>query len=238
MLEAQDERRQLPLALKIMDACGIRTMTISGLRACLGNPVEGNDLIETLLRPHAGRFQGYAAFNPFYANELTARFKRYFSGPVFAGFKTLCDYWGVPITDARFSPMWEYAGRHRLPVLNHTWDGAHDSPDMFDSLAKRYPNVSFLVGHSGGGDRGRREAVELARRHKNVFLEWCGSFCSSIPWEETLREVGARKIVFGTDAMAHDINWELGRLLSLDAPDKTLVPILGGNMRRILAMRR
>jgi hypothetical protein len=30
----------------------------------------------------------------------------------------------------------------------------------------------------------------------------------------------------------------LGRLLSLDVPDKVLIPILGGNMRRILAMRR
>ena len=35
---------------------------------------------------------------------------------------------------------------------------------------------------------------------------------------------------------AHDFNWELGRLLSLDVPDKVLIPILGGNMRRILAL--
>jgi hypothetical protein len=42
----------------------------------------------------------------------------------------------------------------------------------------------------------------------------------------------------GTDAMAHEINWELARLLSLDVSDKVLIPILGGNMRRILAMRR
>jgi predicted TIM-barrel fold metal-dependent hydrolase len=109
---------------------------------------------------------------------------------------------------------------------------------MFKNLVKRYPHVSFLLGHSGGGDKGRREAEELAQKHPNVYLEWCGSFCSTIPWEETLGRVNPRQVVFGTDAMAHDFNWELGRLLSLDLPDRTLLPILGGNMRRILAMRR
>jgi len=71
-----------------------------------------------------------------------------------------------------------------------------------------------------------------------VYLEWCGSFCSSIPWEETLRAVGPRRVVFGTDAMVHDFNWELGRLLSLEVPDGTLTAILGANMRRILAQAK
>jgi hypothetical protein len=37
---------------------------------------------------------------------------------------------------------------------------------------------------------------------------------------------------------AHGIDWELGRLLSLDVADEVLVPILGANMRRILTRRR
>ena len=238
VLEAQNEEPQIPLALKTMDAAGIRTMIISGIPALLGAPAEGNDLLEMQLKPVVDRFQGYVAFNPFYAAELVPHLSRYFAGPVYAGFKTLCDYWRVRIDDPRFAPMWAYANKHRLPVLNHTWDGPYDSPALFEKIVGRYPNVAFLLGHSGGGNGGRREAVELARKHKNVYLEWCGSFGSSIPWEETLREVGPGRVVFGTDAMAHDINWELGRLLSLNVPDEVLIPILGGTMRKILARRR
>ena len=238
VLEAQAEDEQAALAIRMMKAAGIETMMISGLQSLMGGPVSGNDLLEKVLKPHAGRLLGYVAFNPFYADELVPELDRYFAGSIFVGFKTLCDYWNVPITDSRFTPMWEYAQRHRLPVLSHTWDGRYDSPAQFKDLVRQYPDVSFLLGHSGGGERGRVEAVDLARNNPNVFLEWCGSFCCRTPWEKTLREVGAEQVVFGTDAMAHDIHWELGRLLSLDVPDEVLVPILGTNMRRILAMRR
>lgn len=238
VLEAQDEREQVALGLKQMDAIGIRTMLVSGLQALMGGPVEGNDLLEQLLRPHRGRFAGYVAFNPFYADELIPRLDGYFSGPVFIGFKTLCDYWQVPATDARFKPMWEYASRYRLPVLAHTWAGSFDSPRMFDDIARRYPRVPILLGHSGGGDAGRREAEEVACKRRNVYLEWCGSFCSTIRWEETLKRVPVEQVLFGTDAMVHGIDWELGRLLSVDVPDRVLTPILGANMRRILAARR
>lgn len=238
VLEFQEEKQQLALAMEIMQRTGMKTMLIAGTTAILGAPVEGNDLAESVLRPHAGQFHAYLGFNPFYANELLPRLDSYFSGPVFVGFKTLCDYWHIPITDKRYEPMWDYANRHCLPVLNHTWDGQWDSPAMFKDIVRRYPNVQFLLGHSGGGDGGRREAEELTRENRNVYMEFCGSFCSTILWEDTLRTVDHRQVLFGTDAMSHDINWELARMLSLDVPDETLVPILGANMRRILAMRR
>lgn len=239
VLEAQTEQDQAAAAEKVMKAVGVKTMVISGLQALLGASVEGNDLLGKVLRAHPGRFLGYLSFNPYYADDLVPRFKHYFSGGAFVGFKTLCDYWRVPITDKRFNPMWAYANRHHLPVLSHTWSGSYDTPVLFKDIVRRYPNVQFLFGHSGGGsDASRAEAVTLAQKHRNVYLEWCGSFCSPAPWEETLKAVGPRQIVFGTDAMAHDINWELGRLLSLDVPDTVLTPILGANMRQILAMRK
>ena len=239
VVEAHGERQQIAAGLKAMDAIGIRTMVASGMQALFGSPAEGNDLLETLLRPHADRISGYFAFNPLYADELVPKFDACFSGPVYKGFKTLCDYWKVPITDKRFNPMWKYANKHHLPVLSHTWDGSpFDAPALYKDLVRQYPNVSFLMGHSGGGDSGREEAVALAQKHPNVYLEWCGSFCSTICWEDTLSKVNPRQVVFGTDAMVHDFSWELGRLLSLDIPDKILVPFLGGNMRRILAMRK
>jgi uncharacterized protein len=200
--------------------------------------VEGNERLEEWLRPHGGRLAGYVAFNPIYAGELAARFDRYFGGPVFVGFKLLCSYWGVWVTDPRFEPMWAYAERYRLPVLIHTWSGACDSPAMLKDIVRKYPNVSFILGHSGGVDAGRREAEELALANPNVYLEWCGSFCSTIRWEDTLARVDPARVVFGTDAMAHDMVWELGRLLSVDVPDSVLLPILGANMRRILARRK
>ena len=166
------------------------------------------------------------------------RFDSFFSRPFFVGFKTLCDYWQVPVTDDRFHVMYQYAHDRRLPILIHTWDGPWDSPALLKDIVKQYPDAFFLLGHAGGGDGGRRQAVELARENPNVFLEFCGSFCSRIPWEQTFREVGPDQIVFGTDTTGHDAGWELGRYLSRDLPASMIRPALGANMRRILAARR
>jgi predicted TIM-barrel fold metal-dependent hydrolase len=235
VLEDHEEHAQLQAGLKVMNKIGIKTLIVSGMQAIMGAPAEGNALLETVARPCGERVLGYVSFNPIYASELTPKFDAYFAGPVFKGFKTLCSYWGVKLDDPRFKPMWAYANRHRLPILNHTW--GKDDILRLRNVVKRYPQAHFLLGHSGGVDDGRVEAEALACECPNVYLEWCGSFCSTILWEETLRKVALRQVVFGTDAMAHDFNWELARLLSLDLPDKTLAAILGGNMRRILARR-
>ena len=236
VLKDQEERSQVKPALKVMDALGIQTVLVSGMQALLSEAVAGNNLLEKVLLPNADRFKGYLGFNPFYADGLVRNFERYFSGPFFVGFKTLCGYWGVKTNDPRFKPMWAYANRHRLPILNHTW--SKDDVSLLKDVVKKYPQAHFLIGHSGGTADGRREAETLAQGNPNVYLEWCGSFCVAAAWEKTLQQVNPRQVVFGTDAMAHDIYWELGRLLSLDVPDKTLIPILGQNMRRIMDLRR
>lgn len=224
--------------LRRMDRVGIRMAIVSGMEALFSDPVAGNFAVEKALHPHGDRFRGYLVFNPWYAEELDPLLDGFFSRPFFVGFKLLCDYWRVPVTDSRFEVVWDYANRHRLPILLHTGTGPYNQPGMLKDIVKRFPEAAFLLGHSGGGDIGRREAEELAISNPNVYLEWCGSFCSSIPFEETLRRVGVRQVIFGTDAAVHSPAWELGRLLSLEVPDETLSPILGANMRAILNARR
>jgi predicted TIM-barrel fold metal-dependent hydrolase len=237
VLEDQNEQDQARLALRQMDSLGISSMVVSGLQALFGDPVAGNDLVARVLEPHGDRFKGYVVFHPGHGKTLTQNFERWFAGDFFVGFKILCSYWRVPCTDRRFQPMWEYANQHRLPVLMHTWSDPFNSPAMFRDLLKEYPDVSFLFGHSGGVDAGRREMEELAAEHPNAYMEWCGSFCSTILWEETLRKVPPGQIVFGSDTAPHSLVWELGRLLSIDVPDPVIEPILGANMRRILGRR-
>ena len=237
LLETNDLGEQIAASAAKARQLGVRKILVSGMEALLSeDPLGGNRMLAKALRPYGGQFAAYFGYNPRFGNVLEPALARMM--PDFAGFKTLCGYWGVKIDDERFAPMWEYADQHWLPILNHTWDGGGDSPALLKDVVKTYPNATFLIGHSGGGDAGRAEAVELARENRNVILEWCGSFCSSVPWEKTLKQVGAAKLVYGSDAYPHGVGWELGRLLSLNVPDSQLKPILGSNMRRILSRRR
>jgi predicted TIM-barrel fold metal-dependent hydrolase len=228
---------QIQQGLQAMNDLGIKTMIVSSMQALMSDPVRGNLEMEEAFKPHGGKFKGYFAFNPFYEKELLAKVDECFSRDIFVGFKILCDYWHTPVTDPRFNSMWEYANKHRLPILVHTWNGPYDSPALLTDIVKRYPEARFLLAHAGGGDSGRCESEVIAHDNENVYLEWCGTFCSSIPFEGTLAKVGANKVVFGTDGVCHSLVWELGRLLSLDVPEEMIRPILGENMRKILARR-
>lgn len=232
-IEAQVRR-----AVRRMDELGIALTIASGQEALFADPIAGHAALERACAPFPERFRGYCAFPPAWAEELAPRLDEVFARPFFVGFKVLCDYWKVPVSDPRFAPMWRYADTHRLPILLHTWQGGYDAPAMLRPIVREDPGAFFLLGHSGGGDAGRREAEDLARECDNVYLEWCGSFTATRRWEETLARVGADRLVFGSDTVFHDAAWELGRLLSLDVPAADLAPALGATMRRILAARR
>lgn len=236
VLENQTETAQAERAIKIMDKLGINLMIASGMQALMGDPVSGNSLLEKKMAPYRQRIKGYVGFNPLYAKELTLCLDKYFAGEFFIGFKTLCSYWKVETGDPAFQPMWEYADRNCLPILSHTW--TENDIKGLKKPVQKYSGAQFLIAHAGGSEQGRAAAEKLAGEYPNVYLEWCGSFTIKRNWEDTLKKVCPQQIVFGTDAMMHDFNWEIGRLLSLDVPEKVLVQILGKNMRRILAMRR
>ncbi len=217
-----------------MDTSGVRHMVVSSTAALMCDPVAGNRALAEDLSQHPDRFSGYLSCNPHYRDALAPLLDEFFAGTFFVGFKLHPDCWQVPLGDPRYEYVWEYADRHALPILLHTWNGSTSSPRMLADIVKKYPRALFLLGHSGGGDAGRREAVDLVLASSNVMLEFCGSFTSSIPWDDTIARVGAHRVLFGSDTFGHDLPWELGRLLSTPLPDSRLAPILGANMQEIL----
>lgn len=238
IIEQPDIETQVEYLIPIMDKCNIKTMIVSGEHAMHTDSLEGSISLEESLQPYKGRFLGYLSFNPIYGDKLIPQLDDFFSRDFYIGFKLHNDSWGVPVTDSRFEPVWEYANKHRLPILLHTWQGNNDSPAMLKDIVPKYPEAIFILGHSGGGEKGRHEAEELAIENKNVYLEFCGSFTTYVPFEESIEKVGNDRVIFGTDAMFHGTVWELGRALSMNIPDETLIPMLGENMRKIIARRK
>ena len=168
-------------ALRYMDGMGVDTMlmadTVIEGNVDLQGSLGGKTYTEEHLSQYGARFRGYfcgLAFKPEYADKLVPRLDQFFSRPYYVGFKMLNDYWHIPVTDPCFVPMWEYADAHRLPILVHTWESVYNAPKMLKDIAPRYPNATFLLGHSGSKDR--PDAEKLAQNNPNVFLEWCGSF--------------------------------------------------------------
>jgi hypothetical protein len=95
-------------------------------------------------------------------------------------------------------PYLEEARSSGLPVACHSAPGTAD-PDHIRALAERFPEVAVILYHTYlGPDEGRRRAARHVRELPNLYLET--SWCRSDIVLELIGEVGADRVLFGSDA--------------------------------------
>lgn len=216
---------------------GIDKVCSQSEAALFGPPIEGNRMLEQAIGNKKNRFRGNLVINPVYAELYTDEvLDDFFRGGYFCGMKLIPEYIGVDISDPCLDPIFKYANRHKLHILVHSWEGKHGTALQVAETAARYPDATFMIGHTGGGTVGRHQSEQIAQdpKYANCVFEFCGTFTTEVEWVETLQKIDYHRVIFGTDTIAHDIAWELGRLLSMDIPDEQLKMILGQNMQRIL----
>jgi predicted TIM-barrel fold metal-dependent hydrolase len=165
-------RADAPEMIATMDECGVRLLVFSHHHA-LFSPNIGNQASIQAVRQHPARLRAYCVINPNYP-DIAARDVAGFeeNRDVFLGFKFSTT---TASRSGRYRPAWEYADRHNLLLLIHTWEGSpYDGPAVVRPMAERYPNVRLLLGHSFHADWDA--AVRMARDFSNVYLELTAVF--------------------------------------------------------------
>lgn len=217
-----------------MDRCGVK-LIISAPHMALVDTDRGNMQTAELVTKYPDRFKGYWGVNPNYPDRIERDLTRYekFSG--FVGFKFLSDYHKVAITDRRYAPVLEYAHERGLPILMHTWGHSRfDGPALVEQVAKRYPDVKILMGHSGHGQWDK--AIQVARDHTNVYLELTAAYSVRGAIEAMVEGAGSEKITFGTDLPWFDPHYGIGCVLFARITDQDRHNILRINAERIFGM--
>jgi hypothetical protein len=131
----------------------------------------------------------------------------------------------------------ERAASMQVPILQHTWlkiggnESGESTPYDVVALAKRHPDVQFVCVHTGGDwERG----IRIIRDTKNVSAEIAGSNPTSGFVEMAVRELGAERVIYGSDVGGRSFASQLGKVLGAQIPDSAKELILGGNLRRLL----
>jgi predicted TIM-barrel fold metal-dependent hydrolase len=134
-------------------------------------------------------------------------------------------------------PIIRRATELKAPVLQHTWYksmgnlAGESTPADLVELARRHPNASLICGHSGGDWQLGLRAI---RASKNIVTETGGSDPTVGFVEMAVRELGAERILFGSDAGGRSFASQLAKVLAADIPDDARKLILGENLRRLL----
>jgi predicted TIM-barrel fold metal-dependent hydrolase len=137
-------------------------------------------------------------------------------------------------------PLMEAAQHHGLTVLFHCGLGENASPKRIGEVAKDFPKLPIIMGHSGLVE-GVRQVVEIAKKCENVHMDssgvgWLPFFCESIIW------AGPDRVLYGSDHPFNPMDWEIEKIvkhaqrhLKLKIEDLRL--IMAGNIKRLLKIK-
>jgi predicted TIM-barrel fold metal-dependent hydrolase len=203
-----------------MDKYRIRySLNLGSMRNLLGASMAEMERLRREYEESEGRLYYCGFFDPNRADQDLAILARVIKWRGFKGIKIHPSFNKVSADDKRYEPIWEFAKDHDLPIVAHTWSvssynpvQALSTPDKFESYAARYPAVRFVLAHSGGRGEGRREAVRMAKRYDNVFMDFGGDIYCHRYFEDMEREAVLGKVMFGSDYPWIDHRSHLTRL--------------------------
>ncbi len=226
--------------LKFADRMGIERMVLFMGRSFVAQPTpdefrrENDDVLQAIACAPQ-RVMGFVYLNPRYQRESLAEMDRCVRDGPMIGIKL---WIALECSWPELDPIAERAGELHIPILQHAywrtagnWPGESAPPDVA-ALASRHPQVSFICAHSGNDwERGFR----AIRASQNVWGEVCGSDPTAGMVEMAVRELGAERVLYGSDAGGRSFASQLAKVYSAEIPVESKRLILRENLRRLLA---
>ena len=190
---------------------------------------EGNEMLAAACREHPDQFYGFAVANPWYGGQAVETLTQAFEAGLHGAF-FVSSLQGFSINDPIVDPLIEVCRRYGRPVYFHTGTPAFALPLQLAYLARRFPEVDFIMGHCGANDF-VYDIDAAMYRTENLYLETSLNYC------ETIYRVVADypdKVIFGSDAPRSPLGFELGKTCKASSDPAVLDGVLGGNLLRIL----
>lgn len=228
--DGRPERRAAVLRsarLWLADECGdrlVREIDAAGLARAVVLMIDGSvrfeqssldlerayDVHARLLARHGDRLVVFGGVDPRRGGALPL----FTHGVIDLGFRGMKLYppMGFSVLDRRLEPFLDVCARCRLPVLTHSGaalpglDAAFASPSDVAELARRRPEIEFVMAHGGFAltDSEVRRAIETG----NVTVDVAGfqAHAARFGWDATRRELARafapwfnERVVFGSD---------------------------------------
>ncbi len=215
--------------LRLCDRYDIRHLLCSSAEAINYDMRGGNERLAEAIHGQE-RILGLVYCNANFLDESCAEMDTYLALETFVGVKIHPAYAGVPLGAAATTDLVAEVVRRTDLCQIHTYSAA-DADAMAD-LASRFPGANFIMGHACALDS--RRAAEVAREHRNLYLDFCCSHAVRGRVEYALATCGAAQIVFGSDMDLLDPAFTLGMFEDSGATEAQMRAMLFGNAARLL----
>lgn len=193
-----------------------------------------NDQVMRAVDHSGNRALGFVYLNPKHTDASLRELDRCVRDGPMVGIKL---WVAIRCDDPCLDPIVERAAQLKAPILQHTWQKAtgnlpgESTANDLATLARRHPDASFIAAHvDGDWERG----IRAIRALENIAAEICGSDPTAGMVEMAVRELGAKRVIFGSDAGGRSYASQLAKVTGADVPDEDKRLILAGNIQRLL----
>lgn len=177
---------------------------------------------------------GFVYLNPKYPRESLDELNRCVADGPMVGVKL----WVAKHADApELDAIVARAAELKAVVFQHTWIKVggnlpgESTPMELAALAARHPDANIICGHSGGD---WEQGVRAVRERPNVCVEVGGGNPVAGITEMAVRELGAERVVYGSDAGGRSFASQLGKVHGAAIPDEAKRHVLAENLKSLL----
>lgn len=193
-----------------------------------------NDEVLLALTHWHDRAFGFVYLNPKYVAESLAELERCVHDGPMVGVKL---WVAKRCNDAEIDPIIRRAAQLKAVIFQHTWfktDGnfaGESTPMDLAELARRHPDVPLICGHTGGN---WEVGIRVIRSLQNVYADTAGSDPTSGFVEMAVRELGADRVIYGSDVGGRSFASQLAKVTGAQIPELAKQQILGENLKRLM----
>ena len=195
---------------------------------------EPNEICLDAVEKYPDRFVGMVYPNPYDGQKAVDMIYDYVQNKGFKGIKAN-PLKHAYVADAELmDPIMEAAKDLNIPVFMHCGHPPYSLPWSIALLAERHPDVKLVMIHMGHGHGVYIDAtLKMAKRYPNLYLEMSGMPMPS-KIREAYEEVGADRIMFGTDAPYHPAAVEAMKVMTSGLTEEQIKDVFYNNCAKLM----
>jgi predicted TIM-barrel fold metal-dependent hydrolase len=194
-----------------------------------------NDEVLAALKKWSHRAFGFVYLNPKYPKESIDELNRCVRDGPMLGVKL----WVAKRANAtELDAIVDRATALKAIVFQHTWMKVggnlpgESTPMELVELAARHPTATIVCGHTGGD---WEQGIRAIRGSRNVYADLAGGDPVAGFTEMAVRELGAERVLYGSDAGGRSFASQLAKVHGAAVPVDAKRLICAGNLKRLLA---
>jgi len=215
--------------LRQMDRGGVDRAVIQPPDRCFAWENEaGNEMMITAAEKYPARFFPAVTVNPWRPDAVRV-LQRYLPAAKLLAFSPGVQ--GFLPSEDRLDPILETVTD--IPIYIHTGHHSSGAPSQLALLAKRFPRMNFIMGHTGSTDYAA-DVIPVCRMCPNIYIE--SSFARPPGFVKKLAEIGFDRGIFGSGYPYNDLAFEVSEMKRL-CPEPHHRAVFGANFLKLMGTK-